>query len=134
MTFIYALVDPNTAEVRYIGKSDNPAKRLADHIRECTAQRYGTSNQRKRAWINRLLSAGQKPVVIVLQELQPGEDWAHTEFCWGWHYRTRGADLVNAGWDTPITDRQRAIVGNRHDVAVTPPDLSYLLDTQRRAA
>lgn len=128
---IYALIDPNTGEVRYIGKSNNPHRRLTRHIHECKA-RHGTTNERKRDWINALLAAGQKPHVVTLQTLEQGDDWAYVEFCWGWHYRTRGADLVNDGWDTPITAEQRAIVGNRHDVTVTAPDLSMY--GMRRAA
>ncbi len=32
MTYIYALEDPNTNEVRYIGKSDAPKSRCANHL------------------------------------------------------------------------------------------------------
>jgi hypothetical protein len=32
LTFIYALCDPRTLEVRYVGKADNPYKRYCRHL------------------------------------------------------------------------------------------------------
>ena len=131
--YIYALLDPNTGEVRYIGKSSDPQRRLKSHIQECTNHSRRTNNQRKREWIGSLLANKQKPIVVVLQELSESDDWAFIEFCWGWYYRLRGAILVNNGWDTPITPEQRALIGNRHDITVAPPDLTNFAPRRKAA-
>ena len=50
-TFIYGLCDPETNEIRYIGKSNQPKKRLQDHIYSC--ERTVTH---KNNWIKSLLN------------------------------------------------------------------------------
>lgn len=51
-TFIYALCDPDTEEVRYIGKSNSTRRRYSDHINECRTNR----KSHKISWIKSLLS------------------------------------------------------------------------------
>ena len=34
MTFIYALADPETDEIRYVGKADSVKERFTSHMRE----------------------------------------------------------------------------------------------------
>lgn len=37
MTFIYALADPKTDEIRYVGKADSVKERFTSHMREANA-------------------------------------------------------------------------------------------------
>ena len=73
-TFIYALCDPRTFEVRYIGKSDNPYKRYCEHIIDKTCS-Y------KARWINNLLQEGFNPILQILEQCddfiwqQREKDW-----------------------------------------------------------
>lgn len=63
---IYALVDPNTHQVRYVGRTSQPVtRRLAQHI----TQRRGNKRSGQRPvyeWISSLLPA--QPIVVILQE------------------------------------------------------------------
>ncbi len=70
-TFIYALNDPRTGECRYIGKSDNPEKRLGRHL---TAKLKTPVS----CWIKSLLSLGLRPGLQVLEEV-PTSQWEFWE-------------------------------------------------------
>ena len=50
-TFIYALKDPRTNIIRYIGKANEPYKRYKKHLNKCRDK-----NTHKRNWINSLKS------------------------------------------------------------------------------
>ena len=73
-TFIYALCDPHTNEVRYVGKSDNPFLRLLNHCSE--ANRHTKSHCK--AWIRGLLNKGKKPFLQILLEVSKS-DWKYWE-------------------------------------------------------
>lgn len=59
--YIYALIDPNTNEIRYIGKTKYKAQRKAYH-------NYDKSNKAKAEWINQLKIENKKPVFEILEE------------------------------------------------------------------
>lgn len=88
-TFIYALADPDTQEVRYIGKADNPQKRLKRHIAQ-----YEPKATHKSNWIRSLLDQGKTPALLVLEEA-PRESWQECERKWITHYKGKGARLTN---------------------------------------
>lgn len=71
MAFIYALCDPDTMEIRYIGKANNMQRRFASHLQE--AKRKSRPVQ---CWIWSLVQSGRKPVMTMLEESQ---DWAEAE-------------------------------------------------------
>ena len=58
--WIYALCHPDTGEVRYIGKANNPASRLKQHLRET---RRATPVY---SWIGKLRSEGKTPSMQVM--------------------------------------------------------------------
>jgi hypothetical protein len=69
-TFIYSLSDPITGEIRYIGKANNPKKRILDHVRE-----NKTSNRsHKISWIKSLIVKDLLPIVEIVDEV-PKLDW-----------------------------------------------------------
>ncbi len=61
ITFIYALLDPRTDEIRYIGKTVNPNARLRQHIKTRRTVTHCT------LWIDTLLAESVKPVMKVLE-------------------------------------------------------------------
>ena len=65
-TFIYALLDPITREIRYIGKSDYPRERLRDHVCDSKCNK---ENNRKANWIRSLLKQGLKPEMEIIDEV-----------------------------------------------------------------
>ena len=77
--FIYGLLDPQTDRVYYVGKTDNLVKRLAAHItRACSPRTYRV---RLSQWILALLSAGVRPKIKVLEEVDQAR-WQVAERAW----------------------------------------------------
>ena len=89
-TYIYTLSDPRTGIVRYVGKSDNPAKRLKSHLRESRVEK----NCHRHDWINALQSVELTPILSIIEEC-PREAWAEREIHWIAFYRALGNDLTN---------------------------------------
>jgi hypothetical protein len=77
-TFIYALCDPITEEIRYIGKTNTPRKRYYSHLNE---SKIGKRKSHKISWIRKLLSLNQKPVMKIIDEVDSAE-WKF----WEAHY------------------------------------------------
>lgn len=73
--YIYGLIDPITAEVRYIGKSIRPKERLTNHMNE-------VSNCHRSHWLQSLKSIGLKPEMVILEELDGASDWQAVERKW----------------------------------------------------
>lgn len=73
-TFIYALIDPETHEVRYVGKSDNPYKRFLNHLLD-------KMELHKVRWIQLLLGKGLKPEWTVLEQCDKSI-WQERERDW----------------------------------------------------
>jgi len=92
MTFIYALVDPRDGRVRYVGKSDDPDRRLRNHLLEVANGH--NRNPYFRWWINLLGKDGLTPTVrrIMQCEQAAARDW---ERHWIWAFRWAGEKLTN---------------------------------------
>lgn len=84
---VYALKDPRNGEIRYIGATINPAKRLNAHLRHCRL----SSLQR---WLLELGDLNQTPVFEVL-ETGEGDGWGEVERNLIAHHRTQGNSLTN---------------------------------------
>lgn len=61
-TFIYALCEPGTRKVRYIGKSKHPRQRLTEHLLESATHKTHLGN-----WLRSL--GRKKPNLVVLSEV-----------------------------------------------------------------
>lgn len=90
MPTIYALTDPRTNEVRYIGKAVDVGRRLRRHLKDA---RDGRADHKSR-WIASLLREDLIPLVLVLDECDD-TIWKVRECYWIAHYRARGVDLTN---------------------------------------
>jgi hypothetical protein len=86
--FIYALCEPLTSEVRYIGKSATPEKRLIHHL--CAGP------AKIAAWVDQLAADGLRPLLCILEVVPPGQDAAVRERLALGSHLTRGARLLNS--------------------------------------
>jgi len=99
VTYIYVLKDPRDGRVRYVGKSNDPKKRLRWRIAQA---RGGMEEPHSSAWIKSVLDAGYRPEVIILETVNL-TDWRDAEQRWIKHFRDNGMQLTNhaAGGDGP---------------------------------
>jgi len=89
-TFIYTLSDPDTNEIRYVGKTNTVRKRLYAHIIECKTDR----TTHKISWIKSLLSNNKKPNISILDEVE-NDEWEYWEQYWILQLRSWGFNLTN---------------------------------------
>ena len=91
-TVIYALMEPDGREVRYIGKtSSEPEQRLNKHL---SAAKHNNGSHLLH-WLNSLLSKGQRPKVRILEVVRHGDDWREREKKWISIGRAKGWPLTN---------------------------------------
>jgi predicted GIY-YIG superfamily endonuclease len=85
--FVYALINPLTQEVFYIGQSNNPQQRFVEHLRD-------TSNSTKVETINHLQEQGYTPTLYILEEVD-GAIALEREQWWMRFYEAQGLELTN---------------------------------------
>ncbi|MGA0595623.1 GIY-YIG nuclease family protein [Enterovirga sp. CN4-39] len=113
---IYALTDPTSGAIRYIGKANDAAKRLKSHIRDSRRR-----NTPVCCWIRSLAERGKIPGLLVLVQCK-AEDWPYLERLAIKAARDRGARLLNLaeGGDEPFCSAEvraangRAAAANRN--------------------
>lgn len=86
--YIYALTDPITEEIRYIGKSIRPIERLSNHCNE-------KSNCHRSHWIQSLKAKGLKPGMVILERIVGDYPWQLSEKYWISYGKRNGWNLVN---------------------------------------
>lgn len=108
-TFIYALVDPLTGEIRYIGKADDPQVRFLRHINDNKRETSHKAN-----WI-RSLSKGLRPVLQLIDEVLKTE-WQAAEAAYIQFYRAEGCSLtnLNPGGDGGGSGEDNLFFGKKH--------------------
>jgi hypothetical protein len=88
-TYIYILKDPIDNSIRYVGKSNDPKRRLYHH---CSPSRF--KNTHKCNWIKLLKRNGLRPLLEVIEEV-PVSVWKIREKFWIKYYIELGFDLTN---------------------------------------
>lgn len=92
--FIYGLFDPVTNEIKYVGKTISPFKRLMAH--------YSAALQRKKIfyttnWIYSLLISNKKPIMKILEKIKDTRSiWKAKENYWINCYKKLGFKLTNS--------------------------------------
>jgi len=87
---IYALVDPRSGEPCYIGKSNDPERRLTEHMKDARKQ----PETKKGQWLSELDDSGFRPDVEVIAEV-PHSDWPSAEREHILSHQGQGWNLVN---------------------------------------
>lgn len=90
MTFIYALADPETDEIRYVGKADCVKERFASHMREAKTGKQS----HKCNWIRQVTDKSLKPKLVVLEEVSQ-KDWKKAEIYYIEQFKKLGHGLTN---------------------------------------
>lgn len=89
---IYALIDPTTLELRYVGRTKMPlGMRLIAHVRDARSSRINTPKSR---WIAEVLAAGRRPEIVELERVGQDEMVSAEEF-WIGYFKSIGARLTN---------------------------------------
>lgn len=71
LAVIYALCEPDTNEIRYIGRTSRPRSRYIEHL----SGPIGDKNP-KRIWIDELLAQGKRPIMRILEMVSKSEaEW-----------------------------------------------------------
>lgn len=106
--FIYALCEPDTMEVRYIGKANDCRKRLLSHLRDRSRRKTPLYD-----WINSIVADGKEPVLKILEH---SEDWALSEKRLISSYRESGANLLNVahGGNEPFCSAEQRASNGRN--------------------
>lgn len=110
-TIIYALGEPDTREIRYIGKTVRIARRYRDHITESPKKKTHLGN-----WLRKVLSRGEKPVLTRLCEV-PDELGSQAEMLFIKLARDGGMNLVNStdgGEGITMTPEIRSKIGDKN--------------------
>lgn len=87
---IYALGDPRSGSIKYVGKSFDPYVRWLQHM-EPSHSNDGTP---KSIWVNALLALGLEPDLIELETV-PESQWGEAERRWVTKLRAEGHNLLN---------------------------------------
>lgn len=116
---IYLLSDSTTGEVRYVGKTINPEKRLREHIRRARTKSENVRRTHNDNWINALLSVGVEPSLVCLETGEGIDTWQEAEKRWIAYYREQGCDLVNikeggnGSSDRRTSEETRALISEK---------------------
>lgn len=87
--YIYGLVDPETLECRYIGKSIDPWERLKSHMND-------KQKTHKVHWLQSLKRRGLEPIIVLFEMSCGNEPWDLAERFWIKRARRLGWPLTNS--------------------------------------
>lgn len=93
---VYALLDPRTNEIRYIGRTNNIKNRFAAHINRAKNLKKALNNNNEHLynWINILLDLDLKPIIKILESDIIEDNINEKEIYWIKYYRNK-TNLVN---------------------------------------
>ena len=89
MVYVYALSDPLTEEVRYIGIYRSVRSRFRKHLR------MQGNNKEKKEWIDGLFKAGKAPRLEILKVVKTLEEAYEEEIKLIKEHREKGSPLTN---------------------------------------
>lgn len=111
--FIYALIDPESQEVRYIGKTKNPNRRISQHINECSRIRTHKNN-----WILSLKNKSLRPIMTIIDEVE-SDEWMFFEQWYIQLFKSWGCSLTNltiggeGGFNCIFSEETKRLIGNK---------------------
>lgn len=111
MTYtVYALQDPETGRVRYIGHTRHPHRRLRGHINAKRTRRV--HNEGLMAWLEALRASGKHPVMVCLREgLETFRDALDAEREEIAKHKALVPDILNIDQVIPVSQRRKSRKG-----------------------
>ena len=88
ITYIYTLSDPETGNIRYVGKTNNIKERFRKHLE------YKNNNKRKTYLYSWMKSIKNDPIIEVIDEVS-NDNWQFWERYWISQFITWGFNLTN---------------------------------------
>ncbi len=104
--FIYGLCEPSGL-IRYVGRSDRPKLRFRAHCKRGTRP--------VKQWVSELRSRGQKPGLVILYEVPPGQDSEPVEYAFIDALRCAPSELLLNVAGTGASRHCRFCGGQDHD-------------------
>jgi hypothetical protein len=110
---IYALVDPRTRRVRYVGQTNHPRQRLIQHVTKTPANTlFAVRTRRTRDgqedwvvvhdrggpmadWLDALAASGHVPLMRIVRHAHSREEACNLEYTCAEDYRRHGVRLTN---------------------------------------
>ncbi len=134
---VYALCDPRTLELRYIGKSMSGVLRPRRHTSPCELK----AGTHKNNWVKQLRSIGMRPLVVILDLCQTPDELIRREIERIKQFRAEGAPLTNltdggegtAGHKRSPETRMRMSIGIKRAFSIKPPPGYHPTSAQRVA-
>jgi hypothetical protein len=101
---IYGLADPREPErIRYVGRTNNAGARYREHLTRCGSIRG--------QWVAEIRERGEYPLMVLLEQLEPGDDPKKKERDWIRHFRRNQQADINDR--SPWLDAVRAAKASR---------------------
>jgi AcrR family transcriptional regulator len=125
---IYALVDPTDGLVHYVGQTNQPKRRLTNHL--------GTQHYRRGAkveWVRLLDQKGQKPLMQVLERVSSKRMALVKEREWIQHFQEQGMPIVNAKRRLKLRPIRKTFTPLLEEVLVVRPTRSQPPSGSERA-
>lgn len=92
-TVLYALSDPDSGDIRYIGKTvSSLASRLQGHLYRA---RRGLDKSPKGKWLETLIEEGKRPIISQVEWVSDDDEWAEREKRCIQRHRDSGCKLLN---------------------------------------
>lgn len=109
---VYALADPITKEVRYVGCTVNVRERYLFHVANAEG------SEAKREWIGNLLERELLPTLIILEGSLPKPIALDREKYWTAWYASQGARLTNGRIPLliPMETRNEKVISQLKDM------------------
>ena len=121
--FIYALTDPRTGTVAYVGITNNAYERFKQHIS------YRDNNGKKHAWIQQLQQEKVMPAMKILEVVEGEETALNRERFWINYYKEQGIQLTNLYLTNSYLPPVRKAASQKHEISGDSPDIVFSLST-----
>ena len=90
VTYIYTLNDPDTGDVRYVGQTDYPSYRLAQHMNPSARDKKTAKSK----WVLSLVLVGKRPVMHIIDSVREKYKNAAEEY-WINYFAHSGSNITN---------------------------------------